>query len=75
MCCFSYFVCVWTCLFQYYGIGIIIFFLLNFLCELDSYESTSWVYDSGLQGSHEFEETFESDNLARPLFFFFKPQS
>ena len=43
----------------------IISFLLNFLCEVDSYESASRVYElGGLLGSHESQETLEYDNLA-----------
>ena len=30
-----------------------IIFLLNFLCKVDSYESTSRVYESSLLDSHE----------------------
>jgi len=29
------------------------FFFVKFLCEVDSYESTSRVYESSLLGSHE----------------------
>jgi len=37
--------------------------LLLFLYEVDSYESTSWVYESSLWNSHESAQTFEFDNL------------
>jgi len=58
-CLFSYCVIVGT-LFEltYYYCGIIIikicfFFLLNFFIEIDSYESTSRVYESSLLTPHE----------------------
>ena len=39
---------------------------LLFLYEIDSYDSTSWVYESSLHPSHnESEQTLEFDNLAK----------